>query len=486
MTGAKALLVGEDGNILQRCYTDYGDDYKKNLQTEINPSHIWNGVKQIIHSCRCNEIKDKVKTIAFSVSGDDFFPADHQGRPLANVISAYQNTGIEYENYIIEKFGSEGDIFQTTGQPIRGNVYPLHRILWIKEHLPDIYQKTWKFMCWEDYFNYLLTGRCVSDYSLVSRTLLFDIKNRKWSKDLMAKMEIDSDKFPEVLPPGKVIGKIKKEIADQLELPSDCVVVTGGFDQPTACLGAGITNASVFSLSLGTVAASHWLIDDMQAEASAGYSYCCSLLQNKYMGLFFTFNGCAVLNWFFREMTNNPDKNVYDFYNSKISPDNPSSLFFMPHLGGTLQPNNDPISKGSIVGLNFDTKREDILKAIYEGISFELKLNYDKLQKNIREIRVVGGGSRSDVWIQMLANITGCKITTLSNDEGSSLAVAMLGACAAGRYKNVEEAANAWIVPKQSFYPNQKSRRRFEEKYQKYIDLYGSVKSFNQFLEVTK
>ncbi|HBG26910.1 MAG: hypothetical protein A2Y10_10525 [Planctomycetes bacterium GWF2_41_51] len=488
MTGAKALLVAEDGNILERKYTDYGSDYKKNLQKDINPIGIWNEVKDIIQTCRCNQAKDPVKTISFSVSGDDFFSADHQGRPLVNVISAYQNTGIEYENYIIEKFGNEDNIFQTTGQPIRGNVYPLHRILWIKEHLPKIYQKTWKFMCWEDYFNYLLTGKCISDHSLVSRTLLFDINTKQWSNSLMESLDIDPQKFPDIIEPGKIIGIIKNEMAQELSLPVDCQVVTGGFDQPAACLGAGVINSSVFSLSLGTVVASHWLLEVEHNKKEKSYSYCCSLLKNKHMGMFFTFNGCAVLNWFFNELVKNENR-TYDYYNNQISSDRPSKLFVMPHFGGAMQPYNDSHSKGMILGLNFDTKREDILKAIYEGIAFDLKRNYRLLERKnagIKEIRVVGGGSRSDVWMQLLANITGLTITTLRSDEGSSMGVAMLGACAVGAFNSVEEAVAKWIVKKAAFEPEINAMKAFEAKYQKYLQIYDNVKSFNDFLEAQK
>lgn len=491
MTGAKALLVAENGNIIERKYTDYGSAYKENLQKDINPAHIWNGVKNIIQSCQCNQLKDIVKTISVSVSGDDFFPADSNGNPLDNVISAYRNTGIEYENYIIEKFGSAENIFKITGQPIYNNVYPLHRILWIREHQPDIYRRTWKFMCWEDYINYLLTGKCVSDYSLVSRTLLFDINTKQWSHSLMESMRLDSDKFPEVAESGKIIGKIKKEMAQELALPVNCQVVTGGFDQPAACLGAGVISPSVFSLSLGTVAASHWLLDEEHNQKEKSYSYCCSLLKNKHMGLFFTFNGCAVLNWFFMQLVGKEkySTNIYDVLNRKISPDRPSSLFFMPHLGGAMQPYNDSHSKGTLLGLNFDTKSEDILKAIYEGIAFDLKRNYRLLgSKNagIKEIRVVGGGSRSDVWMQLLANITGSTITTLRSDEGSSMGVAMLGACAAGAFNSVEEAVEKWIVKKAAFEPEINAMKTFEAKYQKYLQIYDKVKSFNDFLEVQK
>ena len=133
MTGAKALVVGEDGQCLREEYTTYCREYHKNLTEHIVPGHVWDGVQTIIRACRCCRLTDPVKAISISVSGDDFFPMDQEGNPLANVISAYKDTGIEYEEFIVEKLGDERTIYQLTGQPIRNNVYPLHRLLWIKE-----------------------------------------------------------------------------------------------------------------------------------------------------------------------------------------------------------------------------------------------------------------------------------------------------------------------------------------------------------------
>lgn len=490
MTGAKALVVGEKGDVLRREYTTYGSDYAKRLSAEIDPRHIWAGVRDIVQACQCKGMRDPVKAISASVSGDDFFPAGRAGRPLANVISAYQDTGKEYEQAILERGGGEEQLFEITGQPIRGNIYPLHRILWIKENCPDVYDKTWKFMCWEDYINYMLTGECVSDYSLVSRTLLFDIKKRAWSRPLMEKMGLDHDKFPRVDAPGTVVGTVKPDVADELGLPSECLVATGGFDQAAASLGAGITVPSVLSLGVGTVIASHWLVGDVSGVRSRDYSYCCSLAGDAHLGMFFSFNGCAVLNWFFREFGGGKEGSVeghglYEHYNSQIASGAPSSLFMMPHLGGARQPYDDPSSRGAVIGIRLNTTSADILKSVYEGIAFDLKRNYELLKKHdveIAEIRAVGGGSRSSVWMQLMANILGCEVATLAVDEGSAMGAAVLGACAVRAFASAEEAAGAWIGKKDVFVPEGGIGSEFEDKYQKYCSLYEQIRAHNEFL----
>ena len=490
MTGAKALVVSETGRVLKRRYTDYGSDYKKNIQTRISPANVWAGVCKVIRGCRCDSLKEPLKCISVSVSGDDFFPADSKGRPLADVISAYQDTGKEYEEFIIKQGGGEKRLFEITGQPVRGNVYPLHRMLWIKDNQPEIYNRTWQFLGWEEYINLLLTGECVSDYSLVSRTLLFDINRKKWSRHLTGKMGIECEKLPKVEAPGKVIGKVRKKIARELDLPTNCLVATGGFDQATASLGAGVTGESVSSLSLGTVIAGHWLIEKRNGIRSRDYSYCCSLAGDNYMGLFFSFNGCAVLNWFFREFSGpcrrgDKQNDKYDYYNSRIVSGKPSGLFVLPHLAGAPQPYTDDDSRGAILGIRLDTSAADVLKAIYEGIAFDLKMNYQQLEADnisIKGIRASGGGSRSDAWMQILANVLGYEISTLKADEGSSMAAALLAATAAGDFNSVAEAADSWVKDKKTVQPDHDSVKQFDEKYQKYLRLHRNVKSFNKYL----
>ena len=490
MTGSKAIVVDAEGNLLKRTYSGYENGYKNNILREINPVHIWNAVKKVIQACNCGRLRDPVQVISLSVSGDDFFPTDKKGRPLANVISAYQTTGLEYEDYIIEKGGGETRIFERTGQPIRGNVYPLHRMLWIKENQPEVYDRTWKFSCWEEYFNYLLTGQCVSDYSLVSRTLLFDINRRKWSKSVINNVGLDYEKLPNVVAPGKVIGKVKPRIATELGLPSNCLAATGGFDQTTASLGAGVVKPGVCSLGMGTVVASHWLNEERNIERQ-NYSYCCSSVGKKHLGFYYSLNGCAVLNWFLKGYgvrRGGPlrAKNRYDYYNRRMAADTPSPLFFMPHLAGATQPYKDADSKGTLLGIRLNTTGVDIVKAIYEGIAFDLKRNYEALRKEnivVGQIVAGGGGSRSNVWMQLMANILGVNVLTLQNDEGSALGVAMLGACAVGDFNSVEEAAEAWIKPKREFVPDKASHRAFEAKYRKYKGLYKSTKPYVEFLE---
>ncbi|MGM0366517.1 MAG: FGGY-family carbohydrate kinase [Actinomycetota bacterium] len=491
ITGTKAVVFSGTGEIIARAYDDYGKDYKNNLRTikEIDPSHILAGVKRVLKGCRCSKLADAPKTIAVSVSGDDVFPADKDGNPLYNVIAAFSTKGFEYRDYIAEELGGINRIFDITGQRVDTDIAGLIRMVWMVKNIDGLIKDTWKFLCWESYINYYLCGNAVTDYSNASRYLIFDINKKQWSTEILEKMGIPSDTMPLAEPAGSIAGKVKKEVAAELDLPQDLVVVTGGFDQAAAALGAGVVRKGIFSVGLGTVIASHWMADCFSPEDTRDYVYCSYLGEDKYMGLLCSWNGNSVLNWFLDYIANlekeKHENGVYDFFNSKITT-GPSKLFFMPHLTGSAYPNYDPESRGAVIGLDMKTDKAEILKSVYEGTSFELMLNYKKLLEktdiSMDEIRAVGGGTRSRVWVQIMANIVGKVIKLPKIDEGGCLACAMLGAIAIGDFKDVGEACNNFVTVKDEIEPEGKNSALFREKLELYQNLYGDLKKYNHYL----
>ena len=485
ITGTKAIVFSIDGKIIAKSYYDYGDEYKENLRHkgEQNPKHILNGIKKVIGDCNTLSLKDKPKTIAVSVSGDDMFPADKRGNPLFNVIAGFDSRGFEYREFVAQKMDGVENLFSVTGQRVDTDIPALIRILWMKNNIPDLFKKMWKFLCWQSYINYYLTGKAVTDYSNAARYLTFDINSKCWSEKILNTFDIPIDTMPEAVPSGTVVGKIEDNVARGLNLPKDLVVVAGGFDQATAALGAGVASEGIFSLGMGTVLCSHWMVEDFKKINKSDYVYCNYLIKNKFFGLLLSLNGCGIINWFFdsigeKEKDLHKD-DIYDYFNSAMD-SYPSKLFFMPHFIGGPNPYNDPKSKGVLIGLNLKTEKKEILKAIYEGIAFDLKSNYENLIEKtdlkINEIRAVGGGSRSDVWVKILANILDIKFSLLEIDEGGCIACAMLGAVAVGDFKDIDEASGNFINPEK------KQVDLFKEKFGVYKKIYSSVKEFNHYL----
>lgn len=491
VTGTKAVVFSIEGKILSRSYYDYGINYKKNLTHKgmIDPIHILQGVKKVIRDCNTLCLADRPKTIAVSVSGDDVFPADRNGKPLFNVIAAFDQRGFEYRKSVAEKIGFD-KIFDITGQRVDTDTPALIRILWMKNNVSGLFKKIWKFLCWESYVNYYLTGNAVTDCSNASRFATFDIINSCWSKKILDTFDIPQNTMPEARLSGTKVGQIKKDVAEELNLPKDLMVVTGGMDQNTASLGAGVIDEGIFSLGMGTVMASHWLIKDFEKITTNEYVYCSSLMKDSFFGLLVNFNGSNIVNWFFENIASS-ERNlhkdgVYDYFNSSLN-SYPSKLFFMPHFTGGQHPYDDPRSKGLLLGLNFKTEKKEILKSIYEGIAFDLKLNYDNLLAKtgfkISQIRAVGGGSRSEVWVKILANILNTEFLLPGIDEGGCLTCAMLGAVAVEDFKNIKESVSNFIKTKKIIPPEDKAVDLFIEKFEVYKKIYPNIKECSYYLD---
>ncbi len=523
-TGTKAVIFSTKGDILARSYFDYGSRYKKDLleKGEINPKFILNGIKKVLSACNSRSLKDKPKTIAVSVSGDDLFPMDKKGRPLYNALASYNQKPVKYRDLISDKLDGQENIFNETGQVLDTDIMGLPRILWLIDNIPNLLDKTWKFLCWESYINLYLTGIAATDFSNASRFVTFDINKNCWSDKILGVFGLSEDKMPEALLAGSTIGKIRDKVADELELPHGLHVVAGGFDQATAALGAGVIDEGKFSLGMGTVFASHWAADGFKklhedkkpykdkeayknknlkaikridgagfingAPAKA-YPYCSYLIKDKYMGLLCNFNGSNIVNWFFDNLASYEKaryKNkVYDYYNEKIDP-SPSNLFFMPHFMGATYPVNDLNSRGTCIGLDLSTGKKDLIKSIYEGLAFELKINYSNLAKvsgfNIDSIIAIGGSSRSRVWLQILSNILNINISTVTIDEGGCLACAILGAVSSGEFADITEGVKSLVKIKDSFAPESKNHSLFEDKFEIYKTIYENTKKFSDHL----
>lgn len=213
------------------------------------------------------------------------------------------------------------------------------------------------------------------------------------------------------------------------------------------------------------------------------YVYSNYLIKDKYFGITFSLNGSGVLNWFIDNFAGREkDKykgDIFNYFNSRLD-SNPSDFYFLPHLLGAPAPYNDPGSRGAIIGLKLGSSRDEILKSIYEGMSFDLKQSLDDLiSKNgfkINEIRAIGGGSRSG---QIMANILNIPFCLLEIDEGGCLACAMLGGVAIGDYRDIYEAMDNFIRIREKIYPEEKKAGLFNEKYKSFKEIYPAIKKIN-------
>lgn len=490
--GVKVVVISEEGEIVHQNSESYKLTFGEGFRAELDPITIWSCCSQLIAEAVIHlKTKDPVKSLAFSVLGEAVTPVDTTGKPLYNTLVSMDYRGKNQITELSERIGKEEIYFQT-GQHCHP-MYPVSKILWWKDNAPDLYEKVWKFLCWEDYVSLKLIGIPLMSYSLASRTLLFNIASKKWSRQLLDVTFLSEDLLPGLVPPGKPIGTLQPASLDNHEIPKNITLVSGGWDQACAALGSGITNPDSFLASIGTTICAGSIIDKLKINYtlfSGGYATNCYLYEDSYFINGGTLDGGELLNWYrdclkkeLAEKLSNLNLNFFD-HCLKTLDFNPSSLFFLPFFSGTGSPTPDPNLKGGVFGLSYQKKDEDILKAIIESICFIVKENLLFLEKKLKlkyqEIRFVGGLSRSAYISTLLSTILKKKVTTFNFNQNAAYGAAILALVGLEGWNTGFSVLQNFLNKSKYFLPNEDGVINYDIKYSQYL---ASVKKFRNVLK---
>jgi len=425
-----------------------------------------------------NFADSSIKAISISSFGESFVPVDIYGDALSDIMLYTDPRGKdECEEFL--SVISEDEIMQSCGVKPHP-MYSLPKIAWIRKNQPEVFEKTWKFLLIEDYVIYKLSGVTAIDYSLASRTMAFDVTRKCWDNKLLALAGISEIKMSLPSPSGTAVGVIKPEIAISLGLPLDVKVVTGGHDQVCAAVGAGVVALGTAIDGIGTVecitpAFSSPILDsDFLNNNYACVPYA---IPGMYVTYAFNFTGGALLKWFRDNFASKEEieskesgKSVYWILDEKAAK-NPTSVMVIPHFAGSGTPDMNPLDTGSIVGLTFQHGVPEIYRALLEGVTFEMKYNMELLSSvgvDITELRAVGGGAKSKLWLEIKAAITGCRILQLEVEEAGITGAAMLASVAIGIFPTLKEASEVFVKVKAIIEPDLDLKKKYEEIYTRY------------------
>lgn len=487
-SGVKCVAYNTDGSPIKKVYREYALFTPDIGTVELDPGLVWENLKKnFIELNSFEELKkDPVTALSISVSGDEALPIDKNGKVLYNTIMSMDKRGSKENEYINQAAGAE-NIYKITGMP-PDNIYALNRLLWFKNEMPKIYENTYKFLCWEDFIFYKLGVGPATDFSVACRTLAFDIVRNSWSEDIIRKAGIDISKFPDAYPSGTFVGDLSSQLLNELGFTNKVKIVTGGFDQACAALGAGVTESGMVSLGTGTMEVMQVCFEKPKFNKKMmdeGYSFNTYVLKNLYICLSLNFNGGVIFKWYrdnlgFEEKTKARQQNieVYDLIMDSAKNSN-FPVLFLPYFEGAQTPWKNPLASGTIFGLTLRTKKEDIIRGIMEGITFDLRLNLEKIQEsgiNIEAIRVTGGGARSETWLQFKADITGKIIHKLDIDEAGCMSAAVLAGYGSGVFDSAAETINSWVKVKKEYKPDMEKYKKYETRYLQFVDAYKKIK----------
>ncbi len=475
-TGCKCQLFNEQGDILEYIFREYE---LKNIDKEIYVD-IHAIVKNLKGMIAEVAQKQKFDSVAISTFGESFVLLDENDNVLFLPMIYTDSRGEKEAEELLEIFGEE-KLFSITGV-MPQSMFSISKLLWIKNNEPEIFKKGKKVMLICDYLGYVLTGKAVIDYSLASRTGVFDVEKKCFSKELLDKLEIDINMFSTPALAGEVIGDFLPEIKKELNIKNDCKLVLGAHDQVCTAVGAGVLSAGDAVDGLGTVECITTVFDKKPDDISMGkMGYPCVpfAIDGLYCTYILNLSCGSVVNWVRKTIMHNYKGEEKDFFSyiEKNIKDEPSGVLVLPYFGGASTPYQNINAKGVIVGLDGQTDDSTLYRAVLEGTAMEMKLNADTvlpLDVTIKGVTATGGGANSKKWLQIKADIQNIPIKALRSGEGGLCGCAMFQAVAMGAVKDLFEAKEIFVQYKDEFVP--KDHKKYQAQYEKYKKLYLTVK----------
>ena len=481
-SGCKLIAFDHRGSEIARAARSYSATNPGPGLFELDADLVWQQAEACFREVRADTLSGRVRSLAISVLGEAVIPVDHRGKALApSILSADMRAEAEVRA-LSDRIGAER-IYALTGQPL-ASIHSLPKLMWLRKHRPDIIEKSWKFLCFGEFALVQLGLPPTIDEGMAARMMAFDIERRVWSRELLNVAGFTASQLADVAPSGAVLGVIAPEVAARLALPEGVQVVLGGHDQPMGALGAGALVPGDAVYSLGTTEALVVPLRRGSAKLFAQNIPCYPhVVPGLLVGLAGNQSGGRVLAWYRKATAASPEElasaGSLDALFASLSDDSPTWPILLPHFLGSGSVLNDHDSLGALYGLRFDTTRSDILLSLLEGITFEQALSLEVLAgvtDPIQTLRVIGGGTRSALWLQMKADILNRPLIRISVQDASCLGAAILGCWALDGSRQIAEIAQSMVATGQTFHPRAERHIAHAERLDIYRGMYDAFK----------
>lgn len=482
-TGCKAGVFGLDGACIARAYREYDMLHPQLGWSELDSGDVWAKTKEVIAEVAVQSVADPITALSVSAFGEAFVPVSKDRQLLDNSILCVDNRGWEHIDRLLETFGQE--VFYNINPNLLGPNYSMPKLLWLRDHRPEIYDSADYFLLWSDLVAFMLGCDPVTNNSHANRTLLFDLDRNDWSGELLEWSGIPREKLGSVVSGGTVIGTVSDSMAAGLGLPHAVKVVAGGHDQCCNAFGCGAISAGKAVYGLGSFDCITPVFQkpaDSLSMLRAGLNIEHHVLSDLYVA--FVFNQAGLLVKWFRatfaaDVVPPPGSNLYSMLEDEM-PGDPTRLLVLPHFSPPVSPYCISDTSGVIAGLKTSTRRGEILKAIMECAALYFMESIEILQKTgmpVGAFIASGGGAKSDAGLQIRADVFGIPFIRPRITEAGLLGSAMLAGLATGIFKTSTEAAELFVQVDQLFEPEAKHHAVYREKHALYQQLYPSLKS---------
>ncbi len=488
-SGTKTLAISAAGKIIAQASAEYPCYHPRPLWSEQDPDDWWNAtvktVRAVVKAAKLKSADVRAIGLSGQMHGSVFLDKKQQVIRRA-LLWNDQRTAAECEE-IERRAGGRKPLIKMVANPaLTGFTAP--KILWLRNNEPKNFAKLAKVLLPKDEIRRRLTGEFATEVSDASGMLLLDVVKRQWSKQLLSKLELDSDLFANCCESEDVTGKINREAAQTLGLSTECLVVGGAGDCAAGAVGNGIVKSGRLSTSIGTSGVVFVHSERPQVDPEGRLHTFCHAVRGQWHMMGVTLSAGGSLQWFrhavcetLSAVAKKRKVNPYDILTEEaaMTPAGAEGLFFLPYLAGERTPHADPLARAAFIGLTLRHSRGHFARALLEGVTYSLRdcLSIIEAQGvDVKQIRASGGGAKSEFWRQMQADVLGKTVVSMAADEGPAYGVALLAAVGAGEFKNIVEACDATVKTTGSLKPIAKTGQFYNRAFPVYQQLYRSLR----------
>ena len=488
-SGTKTLAIDRRGKILAQAMDTYPCYHPKPLWSEQDPDDWWQAtvktIRAVVKKAKLKPADVRAIGLSGQMHGSVFL--DKNNRVVRRALLWNdQRTAAECEE-IEKRAGGRRRLIEMVANPaLTGFTAP--KILWLRNHEPRNFAKTVKVLLPKDDIRRRLTGEFATEVSDASGMLLLDVAQRRWSKQLLEKLDLDSSLFAKCYESEEVTGRLTPDAAKQVGLSSDCIVVGGAGDCAAGAIGNGIVRQGLLSTSIGTSGVVFVHSDEPQVDPEGRLHTFCHAVRGKWHMMGVTLAAGGSLQWFrnalcetMAALAKRRKIDVYDVLSEEaaVTPPGAEGLFFLPYLAGERTPHADPLARGAFVGLTLRHSRGHLVRAILEGVTYSLRDCLEIMEQQrvaVKQIRATGGGAKSPFWRQMQADVLGKTVVSMAADEGPAYGVALLAAVGAGEFNDIGEACEATVKTTGQIKPRTAAGRHYHKAFPVYQQLYRSLR----------
>jgi xylulokinase len=478
-TSSKALLVDERGEVIAVASSPHTLQTPRPLWSEQDPREWWEAVSASIKSVleKAGVGGERIGAVGLTGQMHGLVLLDETGNVLRPAILWNDQRTQSQCDEIHQRIGKEKFIQITGNVVLTGFTAP--KILWVKENEPDVYAKAKHVLLPKDYIRYKLTGEYTMDKADGAGTVLFDLKARNWSDEVLAALDIPREWMPQTFEGTEFTGHVTDEAASLTGLKVGTPVAAGGGDQAAGAVGVGAVESGVVALTVGTSGVVFATTPSALIEPKGRLHAFCHAVPDMWHFMGVMLSAAGSLQWYRDTLA--PEMNFDDLLQEAESvPAGSEGLQFLPYLSGERTPHPDPLARGAFIGLTLRHSRAHMTRAVLEGVSFGLKDSFTLIQNAglgaITQVRASGGGTKSALWRQILASVLEAELVTVNTTEGAAYGAALLASVGAGAWVDVQSACKAVIKITGTTQPNPQDAEPYHKAYSIYQNLYPVLK----------